>query len=106
MIDEQLIQKIKERLVSVYDPNAIYLFGSRVWGEPDKASDLDILIVLDAYKKDRFATMSDGHKALVDLDIAKDILVYDQAQFEELAASEESLCARVKQKGKKIYAKA
>ena len=106
MVNEQMIEEVKERLVAAYDPLAIYIFGSYVWGHPDEESDLDILVVIDEYKKDRFKTMADGHRVLIDLDLAKDILLYNKEQFDVCSSDKTSICNKVVNEGKQIYAKA
>lgn len=40
------LDEITARLVAEFDPEAVYLFGSYVWGEPDEDSDLDLLVVV------------------------------------------------------------
>jgi predicted nucleotidyltransferase len=106
MLDALTLEMVKKRLIALYDPLAIYVFGSYAWGKPTDESDLDLLIVVDSYKKDRFATMSEGYKVLIDLDLSKDILVYNKDEFARFAADKTSLCHRVAQEGKQIYAKA
>lgn len=106
MIDEKVLEQVKAILVNTYDPEEIYVFGSYAWGTPDKESDLDLLIVIDQYKKDRFQTMSDGYRALYGLRIFKDILVYSRDEFDRYAADTTTLCNRVVQEGKMLYAKA
>jgi predicted nucleotidyltransferase len=106
MHDNTVFEAVKKRLVDAYDPLAIYIFGSYAWGNPTDESDLDLLIVVDSYKKDRFATMSEGYKALMDLDLSKDILVYNKDEFARFVADRTSLCYKVAHEGKQIYAKA
>lgn len=38
MTNQESIQNVKERLISTYDPQAIYLFGSYAWGKADTES--------------------------------------------------------------------
>jgi predicted nucleotidyltransferase len=106
MIGEQTIEEVKNRLVKTYDPLAIYIFGSYAWGHPDDESDLDLLIVIDKFKKDRFKTMSEGYTALRGMPIFKDILVYSKDEFDTSASDSATLCNRIKREGKKIYARA
>ena len=47
VIDRNKINIILERLVDIYDPEVIYLFGSLAWSNPDENSDLDILIIIE-----------------------------------------------------------
>lgn len=42
---QPLLRKIVEILVAEYQPERIILFGSHAYGEPDRASDIDLLIL-------------------------------------------------------------
>jgi len=53
MIDNNVINEVKNRLVKAYDPLAIYLFGSHAWGAPTKDSDLALLIIVEKSEKKR-----------------------------------------------------
>ena len=106
MIDEKMIEEVKKRLIDTYNPLEIYLFGSYAWGKPDQDSDLDLLIVVDHYAVDHYRDLVKGHKALGDLPIFKDLLLYDKAYFEEALKDKHSFCFTIKNRGKKIYAKA
>jgi predicted nucleotidyltransferase len=72
MVNNKMIQDIISRLVKVYDPQAIYLFGSYAWGHPDEDSDLDFLIIVDKLE-DRYKALIAGHRELSDLTIPKDL---------------------------------
>lgn len=106
MVDDKMIEMVKKRLVDAYDPLAIYIFGSYAWGHPDEESDLDLMVVIDEYKKKRHATLVDGHRALMDLDLFKDIIIYSKEEFVECSQDVTSLCNKIVKKGKQIYAKA
>ncbi len=106
MIDNKVIEEVKKRLVDAFDPVAIYLFGSYAWGNPDEESDLDILIVTDEYTKNRYKMAADGHRALGDLDLSKDILIYSKKDFDTFAKDKANFCNKIARDGKKIYAKA
>ena len=103
---QDIIEEVKQRLIEVYKPTKIYLFGSYAWGTPNEESDLDILVVVDKSHKRPIKRSFDGYKALWGLGIAKDLLVYTNDEFEAAAKKEASLQYKVKHKGKVIYAKA
>lgn len=105
MIRKTLIDKVTKRLVKVYQPVAIYLFGSYSWGTPTPGSDLDILVVVDQSDEKSYTRPVVGHKALADLDVAKDIIVYTKAEFDTLATKKSSLAAKIKKEGSMIYAR-
>jgi predicted nucleotidyltransferase len=47
-VTEEIIREIKERIVSHFQVGKIILFGSFVYGEPKKGSDLDLLIIKES----------------------------------------------------------
>ncbi len=44
---QELIHKIVDTIVREYRPEAVILFGSSAWGEPNEDSDIDLLIIKD-----------------------------------------------------------
>ncbi|MFA5075168.1 MAG: nucleotidyltransferase domain-containing protein [Candidatus Babeliales bacterium] len=106
MISQETIEEVKHRLVKVYNPLKIYLFGSYAWGKPHEDSDLDILIVVDKSKERAIKRSLSGYKALWGLGISKDIIVYTEDEFETSSKKENSLPYKVKRFGKVIYANA
>ncbi len=106
MISQNVIDEVKHRLVKTYNPLAIYLFGSYAWGCPDQDSDLDLLIVIDKYNKNRHQVLVDGHRALIGLYVSKDILVYSKEEWEKFSKDKTKFCYKIKHEGKLIYGKA
>lgn len=106
MINQEIIEEVKNRLIKTYDPVEIYLFGSYAWGKPDEESDLDLLVVVEDFKKDRYQDLVIGYKALFGMGIPKDILLYTKPQFDEASQDKNTFCYKIVKKGKKIYAKA
>ncbi len=103
---EKLIDEAKEKLLAAYDPKAIYLFGSYVWGIklPDSDSDLDFMVIVqDDLEGDIRRRSMKGQNALAHFPFPKDILVYTITEFERMAASPSTLCYSVKNKGKILY---
>lgn len=106
MINKEIIEEVKNRLVKTYDPVAIYLFGSYAWGSPTEDSDLDLLIVVDKSDERPIKRSIEGYKALWGLGISKDIIVYTKNEFERAAQKEMSLSYKIKSEGKVMYARA
>lgn len=103
MYDKKLIEEATKRLVDTYKPLKIYIFGSYAWGCPDDDSDLDFAIIIDKFKDTHHKTLVDGHKALIDLKISKDLIVYETLDFEKRAEHQSSLCHKIKEEGKIVY---
>lgn len=106
MIDELMIEEVKKRLIKTYNPLEIYIFGSYAWGSPDEESDLDLCVVVDRLDTDRYRALVEGHRALMDLDLAKDIVLCTQKEFEERADNVSTLVYKIKRRGRQIYARA
>jgi uncharacterized protein len=76
MVTTDVLEEVKNRLVATYNPIAIYLFGSYVWGKPTEDSDLDLLIVIDKSDEKSYDRVRPGQRVLYDLNISKDLLIY------------------------------
>lgn len=105
MISHETIKTVTQKLVSAYDPLAIYLFGSYVWGAPDAESDLDLLIIVEKSDKAPHRRCEAGSEALWDIKIPKDLLIYTQDEFKQRVNDASTLCHKIKKEGKVLYAK-
>jgi predicted nucleotidyltransferase len=100
------LDEIKTRLVKTYDPVEIYLFGSHAWGTPNDESDIDLLVVVEkSDEPKRFKRSLIGYDALLDLRVANDVVIYTEAEFEDISKDLTSLACKVKRFGKRIYAR-
>lgn len=106
MIKNDVIEEIKKRLVDVYNPLEIYLFGSYAWGEPTAESDLDLCIVVDKSDEKSYKRSIAGDLALIDILISRDIIVYTKEEFEQRASLINTLCYKIRKEGERIYANA
>jgi Nucleotidyltransferase domain. len=105
MITPEIIEEVTKRLVNVYQPETIYLFGSYAWGHPDEESDLDLLIVVRTSDEKSHKRIIPGLHVLWDLNISKDLLVYTQEEFDVRVVDPTSFLHKIKNKGKVIYAR-
>lgn len=103
MISEKKVQQVVRRLVDVYQPLVIFIFGSMAWGKPSGHSDLDILIIVDHSDEPPYKRILKGLKSLRGLKIPKDLLVYTREEFEEMAVEKASLCYKIKHEGIRAY---
>lgn len=105
IISNETIEEVKKRLVEVYDPLKIYLFGSYAWGHPTEESDLDFLIVVDDSPEKRHKRSKPGYEVLWGLNISKDLMVYTQQEVEARLADQNSLLSKIVSQGKVLYVK-
>lgn len=107
MITQEVLDDIKNRLVSVYNPVAIYLFGSYAWGTPNAESDLDLLIIIEKSEEKSFRRPLKGYDALTDFEyIPKDIIVQTKEEFERRSGEITTLEYKIKKEGELLYARA
>ena len=81
----------------------VYLFGSYAWGTPGKNSDIDLFIVVEKSDLDRAERIRIGLRALIDLNIPVDILVYTKEEVEEKKNHPSTLTYKVLTRGVKLY---
>lgn len=105
MIENKTINEVVRRLIAVYHPEEIYLFGSYAWGQPTDDSDLDLLVVVENSTEKRYARPVAGLLALFGLNISKDLIVSTRDEFSKSAADKTSLYFKIKHDGKRIYGK-
>jgi len=105
MISKEIINEVKKRLIKVYDPIAIYIFGSYAWGTPTEDSDLDLLIVVEDSEEKRYKRSIPGYRSLVGMRIPNELIVYTNKEFQKRSKDITRLCYKVKTEGEKIYAK-
>ena len=106
MINREMIEEVKNRLIKVYDPLQIYLFGSYAWGNPNQDSDLDILIIIKQSDEQRHKRSIKASDALWDLKVPKDLLVLTEQEFMKRENDVTTLCYKVKHEGELLYARA
>jgi len=106
MINKDIVDEAKRRLVETYNPIAIYVFGSYAWGNPTEDSDLDLLIVIDKSEEKSYKRPVAGHRALRGLGIAKDLIVKTKEEFDASASNVTTLIYKIKHDGELIYARA
>lgn len=98
------VQEVTARMVSVFDPCEIYLFGSRAWGQPHKDSDVDLLVVVKDSADPPWTRASKGYANLLGAGVGCDLLVKTEAEVQSERRFRSSLVAKILRDGKKVYA--
>ena len=102
--DAPLLAEMVKRLVAVYHPESIYLFGSAARGNAGPDSDFDIMVVVpDEASADRL-DCGLGYRALRGLGVAKDLLVWRRTEFNRRLHLKASLPSTILSEGKLLYA--
>ncbi len=102
MITDNEINQIVNTIVDNVNPDKVVLFGSYAYGEPDKDSDLDIVVIKDT-EDDRRNRARKIRKHLRGIKIPIDIVVYTNAEVEEWRNTKSAFITQVMQNGRILY---
>ena len=102
--DLSALMPIVERLIEAYQPERLYLFGSKARGDSGPDSDFDLMVVVPddappARKRSRLA-----YEVLRGTGTAADVLVWTRSAFESRLHLVASLPATVIREGKLLHA--
>lgn len=100
---QQEIQRIKDQIVKIYQPEKIILFGSAARGDFTEDSDIDMLVVKETSKPkiDRIKKIL----LSVDYNVPFEPLVYTPSELRKRKLLGDSFILEVLNKGKVIYEK-
>jgi uncharacterized protein len=99
-----LLEEIVTRQVRLWQPDRIYLFGSRARGEEDQSSDYDLMVVVPSSEEPAYRRAQRAHSVLWDLGTAADVLVWTREAFDSRVHLKASLPATILREGKLLYA--
>lgn len=94
-----VLAEIVRRLITEFQPERIYLFGSRARGDAGPDSDYDLLMVLDQLPEPAYRLARRAHSLLWGLGTAADILVWSRQGFDSRLRLKASLPATVAREG-------
>jgi predicted nucleotidyltransferase len=96
------VRQFARRVADQFDPDAIILFGSHAYGQPNADSDVDILVVMPARNQ-----LDQAAKIRLELPapFAMDLIVRTPKKIREALADGESFTREVLSKGKILYEK-
>ena len=103
-LSDPALAEVVRRLVAVYKPESIYLFGSTARGDAGPDSDYDLMIIVpdDAPQEHQRGRLA--YLALRGTGTAADILVWPQGAFQRQLHLKASLPSTVVREGKLLYA--
>ncbi len=99
-----MLKEIVRRLIDAYQPEQIYLFGSKGRGEDGPDSDYDIMVVVPDHAAPDQRRSRLAYQALRGTATAVDVLVWTKKYFEDRIHLEASLPATIIHEGRLLYA--
>ena len=103
--EDPTLAEIVRRLKAAYQPDSVYLFGSRARGEPGPDSDYDLLLVVpdDAPPERQRARLA--YEVLRGTGVAADVLVCTRTWFDRRRDLRASLPGTVLREGRLLHAR-
>jgi predicted nucleotidyltransferase len=102
--DRCALVRIIERLVEAYQPDRIYLFGSKARGDYGPDSDFDLMVIVPQTTEPGYRLAQQAHSLLWDIGTAADVMVWSQYAFESRLHLKASLPATIVREGRLLYA--
>ena len=101
---DPVLQEMVRRLVEAYQPERIYLFGSKARGTPGPDSDYDLMVIVpdDAPLERRRSRLA--YQVLRGTGRAADVLVWTRTNFDSRLHVRTSLPVTVVSEGKLVHA--
>ena len=104
MISKEKITDIARKIAECFNPEKIILFGSYVWGKPDKDSDLDLFVIMESTERPikRAASL---RRVLKDRYVPMDILVRTPEELKHRIDIGDPFIKKILRDGQVIYAR-
>jgi predicted nucleotidyltransferase len=101
---DAVLDAIVARLVTAFQPERIYLFGSKTCGGAGPDSDYDLLVIVPDDAPPERRTSRLAYRALRGTGVAADVLVWTRSAFDSRLHLRASLPAAVIAEGALLYA--
>lgn len=98
------LAEIVRRLVGAFEPERIFLFGSKARGDPDPDSDYDVMVIVPDDAPPERRRSRRAYEVLRGTGTAADVLVWTRRNFEDRLHVVCSLPATVEREGRLLYA--
>lgn len=98
-----IVAEMVRRLVEVYRPERVYLFGSVARGDAGPDSDYDLMVVVPDDSPPELLRSRPGYRAIRDLGVPRDIFVARSRDFRRQLHLRASFPSTVVREGKLLY---
>lgn len=100
---EEALERTVATLVEAFDPERVYLFGSRARGDAAVDSDYDLMLVVRDSPLSKWERMREAYDVKPYLGIAVDVLVWTRDEFDTRLHLKASLPATIEREGRLLY---
>jgi predicted nucleotidyltransferase len=101
--EQRTLSALLERLVAVFDPEAIYLFGSRARGDATPLSDFDLMMITASEEDVATVDLAEAYAPVQGLGMACEVIPCSRATFERARRARTGICRTVAHEGRLVY---
>lgn len=102
-MQSELLGEAVKRLSAEFQPEAIFLFGSHVWGTPDEGSDVDLMVIVPHSSERPIRREQRAQRCLGRLPLSADVLVRTRREVNRVHEVRGSLTRHILEQGRKVY---
>ena len=102
VLDRSDLNTLVSRIVTAVHPERVVLFGSHARGDAAPQSDVDILVVAES-SRPRYERAVPIYRAVADLPIELDILVYTPTEVREWSRVDQAFLTTALREGRILY---
>ena len=102
--EDPAVKEIVSRLVALYKPERIYLFGSAARGDAGVDSDYDLMVVVPDDTPRELRQTREIFRLLMDIDAPIDVLVWTRNEFDKRLHLVASFPSTIVREGRLLYA--
>ena len=102
--DDPLLKEVVRRVVATFEPERVFLFGSRARGEESADSDYDLMVIVPDDAAPERRRSGRAYDALWGLRVSVDVLVWTRSAFEQRLHLCASLPAAIAREGTLLHA--
>lgn len=102
--DDPLLREVVRRLVAVFEPERVFLFGSRARGPGWADSDYDLMAIVPDDAAPERRRSGRAYEALWGLRVSTDVLVWTRSAFEQRLHLAASLPTTIVREGTLLHA--
>jgi predicted nucleotidyltransferase len=102
--EDPLLTEVVRRLVATFQPERIFLFGSKARGGAGADSDYDLMVIVPDDAAPERCRSGRAYEALWGLPVAADVLVWTRSAFDERLHLTASLPATIVRDGSLLHA--
>jgi uncharacterized protein len=101
--EKRALSALVDRLVEAFDPEAIYLFGSRARGDATPLSDFDLMMITSPEDDGTEIDLAAAYAPVQGLGIACEVIPCSRGAFEREKRTRTGICRTVADEGRLVY---